>query len=106
MHGRKTLNRHAALMNRMAQTLGINLTEMMIRGQLGGEDWRAAVVRCADCAEPTECLHWLTERGEAGTGRGAAETAPEYCTNREMMARLREQLAQRELQDALAEGEK
>lgn len=89
MLGRKTLNRHAALMNRMAQALGVNLTEMMLQGKLGGEDWREAVVRCAGCAEPTECLHWLSARDdESGRARQAAE-APDYCANREMMARLR-----------------
>lgn len=94
MQGRKTLNRHAALMNRMAQALGINLTEMMLQGKLGGDEWREAVVRCANCPEPAECLHWLTERGEdPGRSRPAA-SAPDYCTNREMMAQLRDALAE------------
>ena len=105
MHGRKTLNRHAALMNRMGQALGVNLTEMMLQGKLGGEDWRAAVVRCADCPEPTECLHWLSAHDdESGPARPAA-AAPPYCTNRDMMARLRATLAQDQVL-ANAEGDK
>ena len=91
MFGLKTLNRHAALMNRMAQVLGVDLTEAMAAGQLGGEDWREAVVRCASCDDPTACLHWLSEQGapEDHPGEASAEAAPEYCNNREMMARLR-----------------
>lgn len=105
MHGRKTLNRHAALMNRMAQALGVNLTEMMLQGKLGGEDWREAVVRCAGCPEPTECLHWLSAHDE-DNGRAKPEAeAPDYCTNRDMMARLRETLAKDQVL-ADAEGEK
>ncbi|KQB13367.1 hypothetical protein H9N28_02140 [Rhodobacter capsulatus] len=105
MHGRKTLNRHAALMNRMAQALGVNLTEMMLQGKLGGDDWREAVVRCSDCPEPTDCLHWLSEHDEeSGRAKPAAE-APDYCTNREMMARLRAALAADQVL-ADAEGEK
>jgi hypothetical protein len=95
MDGRKTLNRHAALMNRMGQALGVNLTEMMIRGQLSGEDWREAVVRCSGCTAPDNCLHWLTERSDAGLHRSPA--APEYCTNREMIVRLRDRLADQDM---------
>ncbi|PTV96338.1 hypothetical protein C8J27_102132 [Rhodobacter aestuarii] len=106
MYGRKTLNRHASLMNRMAQVLGINLTEMMIRGKISGDEWREAVVRCASCSEPGECLHWLAEHAEAGVDRNAAPMSdtPGYCTNRMMMARLRHQRAEDELATEVAQG--
>lgn len=99
MHGRKILNRHAALMNRMAQVLGVNLTEMMIRSQLSGEEWREAVVRCVGCTEPETCLHWLAIHPDTGPATGAApsEVAPEYCANREMMEELRNKLAAEDL---------
>ncbi|SOC16413.1 DUF6455 family protein [Rhodobacter maris] len=112
MYGRKTLNRHAALMNRMAQVLGINLTERMIRGKISGEEWREAVVRCTNCSDPGECMHWLAEHAEAGTDPNARPVAeaPSYCTNKMMMARLRRQITEEELTEDLmpenvAEGE-
>ncbi|MDF2141580.1 DUF6455 family protein [Paenirhodobacter sp. CAU 1674] len=86
MFGARTLNRHAALMNRMAEVLGVDLTEAMAKGQLSGEGWREAVVRCTSCDDPTACQHWLA--GHDGD-EGAAE-APDYCNNRLMMARLRQ----------------
>ncbi|MFD2174487.1 DUF6455 family protein [Rhodobacter lacus] len=96
MYGRKTLNRHAALMNRMAQVLGINLTERMIAGKISGEEWREAVVRCTNCSDPGECMHWLAEHAEAGTDPNAPPiaAAPSYCTNKMMMARLRRQIVE------------
>ena len=105
MHGRKTLNRHAALMNRMAQAVGLNLTEMMLQGKLDGDDWRAAVVRCSDCPEPTECLHWLSEHDDASGRATPAAEVPDYCTKREMMARLRAARARDQVL-ADAEGER
>lgn len=99
MYGRKTLNRHAALMNRMAQVLGINLTERMLLGKISGDEWRAAVVRCTNCSEPGECLHWLAEHAEAGTDPNAPpiSEAPPYCSNKMMMARLRRQITEEDL---------
>lgn len=105
MHGRKTLNNHAALMNRMAQALGVNLTELMIRGRLSGGEWREAVVRCTGCSEPADCLHWLNARGDGAVAKPPARTAPGYCANREMMARLQEMVADGRL-PAEAEGGK
>lgn len=95
MFGARTLNRHAQLMNRMAQVLGVDLTETMARGLLSGEDWRGAVVRCTGCADPEGCLHWLSEQDapEDHDGAATAEAAPEFCNNRLMMARLAEALA-------------
>jgi len=91
MFGLKKLNRHAALMNRMAQVLGVDLTEAMAQGQLSGEEWREAVVRCTGCDDPTACIHWLADHDapEDHGGAATAHEAPGYCNNRLMMARLR-----------------
>jgi len=96
MFGLKTLNRHAALMNRMAQVLGVDLTDAMAQGRLSGEEWRGAVVRCASCDDPTACIHWLSEQEppEEHGGEATADVAPHYCNNREMMARLRQVLVE------------
>lgn len=95
MFGLKTLNRHAALVNRMAQVLGVDLTEAMGRGKLSGEDWREAVVRCTGCTAPEACTVWLSERPAPEDAEGvAASAAPHYCNNRLMLARLRDAIAQ------------
>lgn len=106
MFGRKTLNRHAALMNRMAQVLGIDLTEEMALRHLSGEDWREAVVRCANCDDPAACLHWLSEHAapEEHPGEPGADAAPGYCNNRDMMARLRKMMADDRQALAAADG--
>lgn len=94
MFGLKTLNRHAALVNRMAQVLGVDLTEAMGKGKLSGEDWREAVVRCTGCTAPETCTVWLSERPAPEDIEGpAAAAAPHYCNNRLMLARLRDAIA-------------
>lgn len=107
MFGLKTLNRHAALMNRMAQVLGVDLTHMMAAGRMSGEEWREAVVRCACCDDPAACQHWLAQcpAPELCTDQTRPDAAPQYCNNREMMAQLRVMLAEEtQLAEAL-EGE-
>lgn len=106
MFGRKTLNRHAALMNRMAQVLGVDLTAALARRKLSSEEWREAVVRCTSCDDPAACLHWLSEQSapEDHPGAASAEGAPDYCNNRVMMARLRQMLAEDGLALETAEG--
>lgn len=91
MYGRKLLNHHAALVNRMAQAVGVNLTELIIRGRFSGEEWREAVVRCTSCSDPDACLVWLAEHAERPSTMptGPEEVVPPYCANGSMMARLR-----------------
>lgn len=94
MFGNRVLNRHAALMNRMAETLGVDLDEALRRGALRSEDWRDALVSCASCDDPASCVHWLGEHG-APEDRccGAPEDeAPDFCNNRLMMVQLRTKL--------------
>lgn len=80
----RTLNRHAALVNRMAETLGIDMTEAMRESRLSSQEWRDTVMRCTNCADPEHCMTWLAERQETG-----AEAPPDYCENRPLMAELR-----------------
>jgi len=79
----RTLNRHAALVNRMAETLGLDLTQATREGRLSAETWRDAVMSCTGCAEPDHCTGWLAERHETG-----AEAPPDYCQNAALMTRL------------------
>ncbi|MEZ5685169.1 MAG: DUF6455 family protein [Paracoccaceae bacterium] len=94
MFGARVLNRHAALMNRMADTLGVDLEEALRRGKLSSEHWRDALVSCAGCDDPEGCVHWLGAH-QAPEDRSAAMPPPEvpdFCNNRLMMERLSAEL--------------
>lgn len=77
------LDRHAALMNRMADTVGVDLGEALVEGRLSGEGLRSAILRCTACDNPEACDHWLADRAP-----GSAEDTPEYCRNRALLAGL------------------
>jgi len=79
----RKLDHHADLVNRMAATVGADLDEALMRGQLGGQELRSAVMRCIGCEGGADCPDWLDAHSE-----GAAET-PDYCRNRGLMASLR-----------------
>ena len=79
------LDRHAALMNRMADTVGVDLGDALIDGRLSGEGLRSAILRCTACDSPEACAHWL-----AGKSPGSAGEAPAYCRNRALLAGLGE----------------
>ncbi|MDP1670192.1 DUF6455 family protein [Phaeovulum sp.] len=85
MPASRTLHRHAALLSRMAESLGLDLSEALMQGVLAGEDWRNAVLRCTSCEDPEACLAWL-----AGFDSAAPlPTAPEMCRNAGLFDTLR-----------------
>lgn len=98
MFGSRTLNRHAALMNRMAETLGIDLEEALRRGKISSTEWRDALVDCVGCDDPASCASWLNEHAASEDRLTALpeEEAPHYCNNRLMLDRLRNALADAE----------
>ncbi len=79
----RKLDRHADLVNRMASTVAADLDEALMRGKLGGQELRDAVMRCMGCEGGPECPDWLADHQE-----GAADT-PEYCRNRDLFAALK-----------------
>lgn len=81
MQNRDTLKRHAALVDRMAAALGIDLEEAALAGQLAIDEIADAVLRCTGCAGAGCCA------GFPG-GPIKAVAAPAYCENREMFSRL------------------
>lgn len=83
----KIYNRHAAMMNRMAQQMGADLTAEMAEGRMSGEGWKDALVRCTGCTEPEACMVWLSEHDP---DTNPAKAPPAYCENRLMMSRLRD----------------
>jgi hypothetical protein len=91
MSNARNLNRHAAMMNRMAQVMRVDLTAEMAQGRLSGEDWKDAVVRCTSCSQPEECTLWLSEHDP--DDELSAEDPPQYCENRLMLKRLRAEVA-------------
>lgn len=79
-----TLTTHADLMHQMAHTVGADLGDALLRGDLSGQELRSAVVRCANCGAAQECPGWL-EAHQTG-----ASDVPDFCENKPMMERLRE----------------
>lgn len=84
MCGHRNLNHHAALVNRMAETLGIDMTKALHDERLSAEEWRDTVLRCTGCSAPETCQDWLADHHEAG-----AEATPDYCRNTALMEALR-----------------
>ena len=82
MIGPRTFGRHADLVQRMAETVGADLPRAIARGALSPGDLRGAVLSCSRCSAPDACGDWL-DRADAG-----ARTAPSYCRNAVLLARL------------------
>lgn len=76
--------RHAALVHRMAETLGVDLVEEAQRGNMPPQDMRNTVMSCLGCTDPTGCADWLDDH-VAGAAR-----APGYCRNRERLEAMAE----------------
>lgn len=81
MQNAKTLAKHAALVDSMADHLGVDLEETVMRGELAPEMIPDLVLRCTNCTDPEKCARLL-----ADSARFAE--APSYCVNRETLAAL------------------
>lgn len=79
-----TLKRHAQLMDQMATTLGLDLEEKALRGELAFDEIAEAVIRCTGCTGADDCGAWL-ERNAEGAG-----DAPAYCRNADLFKTLSE----------------
>ena len=82
MFGFARYDRHAGLVSRMAETLGIDLAEEAQRGNLPPEALRGTVHNCLGCRRADGCEHWLEVHS------GGAVAAPGYCRNAELLAVL------------------
>lgn len=83
MCGAHLLARHAELVHRMAETVGVDLAAARAQGRLSAEGLREAVSACTGCAEPGACGRWLAEHEASG-----AEAPPDYCENAGLFAGL------------------
>ena len=74
--------RHAMLMGRMADVLGVDLQEASMRGRFDETENVHAMNRCAGCEGGADCPRWLEAH------RGGASRAPAYCRNATLFATL------------------
>lgn len=81
MTGRDTLRHHAILVDKMANTLGVDLQEAAISGGVSIDEITDAVLRCTDCPNPGHCQNFLAQSE-------AADRTPEYCRNQDLLKRL------------------
>lgn len=78
-----TLKRHAELVDRMADTLGLDLEEAIMKGQMQVDTLGEAVLRCSGCTQADGCNHWMDEQ------TATADQPPEYCRNSDLFAVLK-----------------
>lgn len=78
-----TMRRHTDLVDRMADTLGIDLEEKVYAGQLDPETLCDAVLRCTGCSDPDGCEKWLAAQD------GVVENPPIMCRNGEVFLGLK-----------------
>lgn len=83
MQSTETLRRHATLVDRMSQTVGVDLEEMILRGQLEVDGLGDAVLRCTGCTAPGTCEKWLNAQ------KAQVEAAPGFCRNGDLFDLLK-----------------
>ncbi|MEB8388101.1 DUF6455 family protein [Rhodobacteraceae bacterium KMM 6894] len=83
----QTLREHAALVDRMSGAAGVDLEEMILRGQLQIDTLGDAVLACTGCANPEGCRHWLDRQERTGD---VAETSPGFCRNTDLFRALKQ----------------
>ncbi len=76
------IDRHARLVDRMADALGVDLGEEAMMGRMRPEDLRSAVLRCTGCSHVDACDTWLTAHPDGATA------APDYCRNKQQLERV------------------
>ncbi len=84
MTNQKTLRRHADLVDRMATTLGLDLQELAMAGQIRFDTISDAVLRCTGCSNAEGCEHWLSMQN------GVAPETPDMCRNADLFQMLKD----------------
>lgn len=83
MQNTLTIKQHAALVDRMADTLGVDLEEATLKGQITPDALCDVVLRCTGCTDPGGCRHWL-DAHDAG-----ADSTPDMCRNGDIFELLK-----------------
>lgn len=87
MQNNQTLRSHAALVDRMADAVGVDLEEMIMRGQLQIATLGDAVLGCTGCTNPGACRKVLDAQEAGGA---AMDAAPDYCRNGDLFDLLKQ----------------
>lgn len=77
-----TLKHHADLVDRMAQTVDVDLEDAVLSGAARFDDIADAVLKCTQCSNPGHCEDWLDRTRQA-------DAPPTYCKNSALFARLK-----------------
>lgn len=84
MSNNLTMKRHATLVDQMAGTLGLDLEEKVLEGNLDPSSLTDAVLRCTGCSDPEGCGHWLNAHQGV-----QVESAPVMCRNSDIFGLLK-----------------
>lgn len=76
-------DRHAKLVDRMADSQGVDLSEAVQRGDISPEELDKSVFTCLGCSETEACERWLA------VNSGGADATPGYCRNEAVFDALR-----------------
>jgi hypothetical protein len=82
MQNQTTLRKHAGLVDRMANRLGVDLEETVLRGAIAPDLIPDLVLRCTKCSNPEGCAQLLAQQDRL-------DAAPTFCVNRETLDALR-----------------
>jgi hypothetical protein len=74
MTGEDRYTRHARLVSKMADRVGLDLVEGMQRGEIDSEDIREIVHLCTGCIDPEACSKLLASDAKI-------DNPPEFCRN-------------------------
>lgn len=77
------LSRHFWLMQGMARTLDLNLSEALRTGRLSREAHAGAIADCCACGKTVRCMGWMAQQG------AGADEAPDYCRLKPLLEALR-----------------
>ncbi|WP_050930429.1 DUF6455 family protein [Aestuariivita boseongensis] len=78
----KNLKTHAALVDQMAQAVGVDLEEAVLSGAAKFDELADAVLRCTGCSDPGHCAGWLAQEAERSA-------PPAYCRNLDLFKSLK-----------------
>ncbi len=77
------IDRHAGIMNKMAETVGVNWSEEIVKDPTLAYRYREAVMSCTHCKHDNECQGWMAEHSHA-------KETPDYCRNHALLQGLSE----------------
>lgn len=82
MPGATKFDKHARLMARMGDALGVDLELEVQTGRISEDDLETMTQSCVGCPDPMSCGH-LLDRTDA------LSDAPDYCRNKAILEKLR-----------------